>query len=110
MWCCFAATLPIAVAANVVRVAALVLIAYYGGVGAIEGPLSRATGIALFAVALVLLLLLDGLIGGVIALARRARLCSQRRATLASAVNSQFSSQRNFISWLQNLARTNEVN
>jgi exosortase B len=58
------AMLPIAVAANFVRVAALVLIAYYGGLAAIEGIFHEMTGIALFAVALLLLLLLDGLIGG----------------------------------------------
>ena len=67
------AAIPIAVAANVLRVAALVLIAYYGGIQAIEGPFHEATGIALFAVAFVLFFLLDGLIGGVIALSRMAR-------------------------------------
>jgi exosortase B len=67
------AAVPIAVAANAIRVASLVLIAYYGGVSAIEGPFHEATGIALFAVAFVLFLLLDGLIGGVIALSRIAR-------------------------------------
>jgi exosortase B len=65
------ATLPIAVAANAVRVAALVLIAYYGGIGAIEGPYHELTGMALFAVALVLLLLLDALIGVALAIGRR---------------------------------------
>jgi exosortase B len=67
------AAVPIAVAANVIRVASLVLIAYYGGVDAIEGPFHEATGIALFAVALLLFLVLDGLIGGVIVLARMLR-------------------------------------
>ena len=67
------AAIPIAVAANVLRVAALVLIAYYGGIKAIEGSFHEATGIALFAVAFVLFFLLDGLIGGVIALSRMAR-------------------------------------
>ena len=69
-----AATLPIAVAANVVRVAALVLIAYYAGVGAIEGAYHELTGIALFAVALVLVMLLDAAIGGALALIRGAKL------------------------------------
>ena len=64
------AMLPIAVAANFVRVMALVLIAYYGGIDAVEGPYHELTGIALFAVAVVLLLLLDGLIGGALAIGR----------------------------------------
>src|SRR5262245_16266160 len=65
-----AAMLPIAVAANFVRVMALVLIAYYGGLDAVEGTYHELTGIALFAVALLLLLLLDFLIGGALALGR----------------------------------------
>jgi exosortase len=64
------ATLPIAVAANVVRVAALVLIAYYAGIGATEGTYHELTGMALFAVALLLLLLLDSLIGVALATGR----------------------------------------
>jgi exosortase len=68
-----AATLPIAVAANVVRVAALVLIAYYAGIGAIEGAYHELTGIALFAVAFLLLMLLDASIGILLALGRSAR-------------------------------------
>jgi exosortase B len=64
------AMLPIAVAANFVRVAALVLIAYYGGLAAIEGIFHELTGIALFAVALLLLLMLDGLIGGALLVGR----------------------------------------
>jgi exosortase len=67
------AAVPIAIVANVIRVAALVLIAYYGGIAAVEGPFHEGTGIALFAVALLLFLLLDGLIGSVIALSRIAR-------------------------------------
>jgi exosortase B len=67
------ATLPIAVAANVVRVAALVLIAYHAGIAAVEGPFHELTGIALFAVALLLLVMLDYLIGGVIALGHGAK-------------------------------------
>jgi exosortase B len=67
------ATLPIAVAANVVRVAALVLIAHYAGIGAIEGAYHELTGIALFAVALVLLLALDSLIGVALAVGRGAK-------------------------------------
>lgn len=66
-----AATLPIAVAANFVRVMALVLIAYYGGIDAVEGVYHEITGMALFVVALVLLLLLDGLISIASAAVRR---------------------------------------
>jgi exosortase B len=67
------AAIPIAIAANVLRVAALVLIAYYGGIKAIEGSFHELTGMALFAVAFILFFVLDGLIGGVIALSRIAR-------------------------------------
>jgi exosortase len=67
------AAIPIAVAANVLRVAALVLIAYYGGIKAIEGSFHELTGMALFAVAFILFFVLDGLIGGAIALSRIAR-------------------------------------
>jgi exosortase B len=67
------AAIPIAIAANVLRVAALVLIAYYGGIKAIEGSFHELTGMALFAVAFILFFVLDGLIGGAIALSRIAR-------------------------------------
>jgi exosortase len=79
------ATLPIAVAANVVRVAALVLIAYYAGIGAIEGAYHELTGIALFAVALMLLLALDSLIGVALAVGRGVKhlLAKSRRHSLA---------------------------
>lgn len=53
------AILPITIAANFFRVLALVLVAYYGGVDAIEGFFHDATGAALFVVALALLLMLD---------------------------------------------------
>ena len=68
-----AATLPIAVVANFVRVMALVLIAYYGGIDAVDGVYHEITGIALFVIALVLLLLLDGLISVGSAAVRRSR-------------------------------------
>jgi len=48
--------------ANFLRVVALVLIAYYGGADKIEGPLHDLTGIALFIVAVLMMLLCDGLI------------------------------------------------
>jgi len=54
------AAIPIAIAANFVRVLALILIAYYQGVDALAGNLHGLTGIALFAVALVLFLVFDG--------------------------------------------------
>ncbi len=51
--------LPITIAANFLRVLALVLIAYYGGIDAIDGIYHDLTGIALFIVAVILLLGLD---------------------------------------------------
>ena len=51
---------PITITANFLRVLTLVLIAYYGGVDKIEGPLHDLTGIALFIVAVVLMFLCDG--------------------------------------------------
>jgi exosortase B len=54
---------PITILANFLRVLTLVLIAYYGGVDRLEGPLHYLTGIALFVVAVVLMFLCDGLIG-----------------------------------------------
>ncbi|MFY9954438.1 exosortase [Bradyrhizobium sp.] len=50
---------PITIVANFLRVMALVLIAYYGGVDKIEGPLHDLTGIALFIVAIALMFLCD---------------------------------------------------
>jgi exosortase B len=55
--------IPITITANFLRVVALVLIAYYGGVEMIEGFLHDLTGIALFVVAVALMFLCDGLIG-----------------------------------------------
>ncbi len=54
--------IPITIAANFLRVLTLVLIAYYGGVEAIEGFVHDFTGIALFVVAVGLMFLSDGLI------------------------------------------------
>jgi exosortase B len=54
--------IPITITANFLRVVSLVLIAYYGGVGMIEGFIHDLTGIALFIVAVGLMLLSDGLI------------------------------------------------
>jgi exosortase B len=66
-----AAIIPITILANFVRVMALVLIAYYGGVGLIDGPLHDLTGIALFIIALVLVFVCDGTLGLIGAIARR---------------------------------------
>jgi exosortase len=68
--------IPITITANFLRVLTLVLIAYYGGVEKIEGVIHDLTGIALFIVAVVLMLLCDGLInlvGSRISGARRLR-------------------------------------
>ena len=56
------AIVPITIAANFLRVVALVLIAYYFGIDAIEGVFHDLTGFALFVVALGLFFLLDGIL------------------------------------------------
>ena len=57
-------TVPIAILANIFRVLALVLGAYYLGVDRIEGLFHNATGIALWVLALILFFLFDrGLVG-----------------------------------------------
>lgn len=56
------AILPIAFAANVVRVIALVLITYYFGDEAGQGFTHTAAGMVLFIAALMMLMLLDGLL------------------------------------------------
>jgi exosortase B len=58
-----AAIVPIAIAANFIRVLALVLIAYYGGIDRLAGPLHVLTGSGLFVVAAILLFAFDGLLG-----------------------------------------------
>jgi exosortase B len=58
-----AAIVPITIVANFIRVLALVLIAYYGGIDAVEGTLHDLTGIGLFVVAVVLLFMFDGFLG-----------------------------------------------
>jgi len=58
-----AAIIPITIAANFIRVVALVLIAYYGGPDLLEGIVHDLTGIGLFVVAVILLFLFDGLLG-----------------------------------------------
>ena len=54
--------IPITITANFLRVVTLVLISYYGGVEMIEGVIHDLTGIALFIVAVGLMLVSDGLI------------------------------------------------
>jgi exosortase B len=75
---------PITIVANFLRVVALVLIAYYGGVDKIEGPLHDLTGIALFIVAVALMFLCDGLISLTAGFIRRVRL----RRILSGAASS----------------------
>jgi exosortase B len=58
-----ASIIPITIVANFIRVIALVLIAYYGGPDMLEGIVHDLTGISLFVVAVVLLLLLDAILG-----------------------------------------------
>ena len=65
--------LPITIAANFLRVLALVLIAYHGGIDAVEGVYHDMTGIALFVVAVVLLVLLDKILSGLGFLIRKLR-------------------------------------
>jgi exosortase/archaeosortase family protein len=66
-----ASIIPITVAANFVRVLALILIAYYFGVDAVEGVFHDLTGFLLFAVALGMFFLLDVILIGIAALFRR---------------------------------------
>jgi exosortase B len=63
--------IPITIAANFIRVLALVLIAYYGGPDLLDGIVHDLTGISLFVVALFLLFLLDAALGLCIAAYRR---------------------------------------
>jgi exosortase len=65
-----AAVIPITIMANFLRVLALVLIAYYGGIELVDGLFHDLTGIALFVFALVLLFIFDGLLGLVSAIVR----------------------------------------
>ena len=62
--------MPITIAANFLRVLALVLIAYYGGIDQLDGVVHDLTGIGLFIVALVLLFLFDGFLSLCIAATR----------------------------------------
>jgi exosortase B len=55
-----AGIVPITIVANFIRVLALVLIAYYAGIDAVEGTLHDLTGLGLFIVAVGLMFLFDG--------------------------------------------------
>ena len=68
---------PITILANILRVAALVLIAYYLGADAVEGALHDFTGIFLFVVAIALFFGLDLVM---ISVARAAKLAMRPRA------------------------------
>lgn len=65
-----AAVIPITIVANFLRVLALVLVAYYGGIDLVDGMLHDLTGIALFVFAITLLFIFDGLLGLVGAIGR----------------------------------------
>ncbi len=66
--------LPITIAANGVRVMALALATYYGGVNTVTGDLHDLTGIALFIAAIILLVSFDGLLGALSGIFRRSRM------------------------------------
>jgi exosortase B len=68
-----ATIVPITIVANFIRVIALVLITYYGGVELIEGVLHDLTGILLFVIALTLVFICDGILGLLGVLARPIR-------------------------------------
>jgi len=79
------AIVPITIAANFVRVLALVLIAYYAGPDVLEGAVHDLTGIGLFAVAVCLLLLFDGLLGAAANILARLRSSNNRITPAATA-------------------------
>lgn len=58
-----ASIVPITIAANFIRVLALVLLAYHVSVDAVEGTVHDLTGIGLFIIAVALLFLFDGFLG-----------------------------------------------
>jgi exosortase len=57
-----ASIIPITIVANMLRVGALVLTAYYAGVGAVEGLYHELTGVVLFIVALLSFFAIDGVL------------------------------------------------
>jgi exosortase len=83
------AIVPITITANFIRVVALVLIAYYGGVDLLETTLHDLTGIGLFVVAVILLFLFDSILGLFIVLVRLLRLSRSARAAIAQAAIAQ---------------------
>jgi exosortase B len=77
--------LPITIAANFVRVLALVLLAYYGGIDAVEGAYHEVTGVALFVIAILLLFLLDACLNAVASMLRKFRRRSKPSDRIAPA-------------------------
>jgi len=75
------AIVPVAVAANFVRVAALVLAGYYFGPDAIEGAAHDLAGVSLFVFSLLLFFALDALIVRMQALFGRSGLVRERRSS-----------------------------
>lgn len=67
------AILPITIAANFLRVLILVLLAYYGGIDAVEGIFHELTGIALFIIALLLLFIFDSFLTSLTSLINKLR-------------------------------------
>ena len=76
-----AGIIPITIVANFIRVLTLVLLAYYGGIDAVEGTLHDLTGIGLFVVAVGLMFLFDAVLGLLAALFKKA---PQLRGKLAN--------------------------
>lgn len=76
--------IPITIAANFVRIMALVLIAYYGGVELIDGILHDLTGLALFVVAVILMFLADSILELFSYVFRRLRRQSVRQKAIQS--------------------------
>jgi exosortase len=73
-----ASVLPIAIAANLLRVIALVLTAYYCGITKMEGVFHNLTGITVFILAIALMLLLDGILSVLITAFGKIRRIAER--------------------------------
>jgi exosortase B len=71
--CLTVAIIPVAIAANFIRVTTLVLVAYYFGISAVNGIFHDLTGVALFIGALALFLGTDGVLLLITALVARFR-------------------------------------
>jgi exosortase len=73
--------IPITVAANFLRVLVLVLVAFHYGSASVEGWIHDATGFALFIVAFAIIIMFDGVLSLLLAIARR--LSGGRKQTMA---------------------------